>query len=953
MNRFPSSAAIRFLSGPEQGQAFPCNKVVMTIGRDRGQNDIFTNDETISRQHARMLYENGAWSIEKTKPTAIIKVNQQDIVQRQALKDQDILTLGGKDTTFVFLANAPQYHNVGPAPVSGPVAGVWMGGGVGAQGAPGIPLQGVPMQATRTMREPSPGVGGAGGIGGIGGALTPPTLEVSTNTGAIKMIPHVLDKQVMGIGRHPSNEIVIDEPIISQFHFQIVREHNGYVLIHPHPQAHEHRTTNGLLYQGHHTKGTEPFRKQLVSGDVFRVGNELGTLVTLTYKESGGVTREIVPVMRPIELNVPTVTIGRAPDNVVVLNHPQVSAHHGRVVREGSGHRIIDQGSTNHTYVNGRVVGNQPLRPGDEIRIGPYKLTYTGTHLSQQDESKSIRVDALSLNKVGNNQTILLHDISVAIPARSFVALVGGSGAGKSTLMDALNGLRPAKGAVYYNGQDYYHSLAAFSTQIGYVPQDDIVHRELTVERALYYAAKLRLPEDFTDAQINQRIDEVLVDVDMKHRRKLLINKLSGGQRKRVSIALELLANPSIFFLDEPTSGLDPGLDRKMMLLLRRLADRGHTVVLVTHATNNIISNCDYVCFLAAGGRLAYFGPPAEAMTFFGQNDFADIYSALEPTEMDQDIPAKAEQRFRGSDDYRKYVTGQLMPSLRQGAIMQAPTGNLALKRGDPWKQFRLLSMRYIELLRNDTVNLLILLLQAPVMGLLLVLLIAYVIKKPFDSSTFGVQGGGLNAEKILFMMAFSAIMFGCINAAREIVKEAPIYRRERIVNLGIVPYLFSKFVVLGALCLLQCAILVFMVNLASPFPKGIFLPVGLEIYITLSLTSLTGLMMGLTLSALVPNNDRAMSIVPLLILPQVIFAGVIFELSGFSVFLGGFFSARWAMIGMGSSIGLTASNAAADSFAYQSNAGHLLLAWFVLAVMIVAFGAATGYFMKRKDTRV
>src|SRR5439155_15986503 len=179
--------------------------------------------------------------------------------------------------------------------------------------------------------------------------------------------------------------------------------------------------------------------------------------------------------------------------------------------------------------------------------------------------------------------------------------------------------------------------------------------RELTVERALYYTARMRLPEDFTQMQIKQRIDEVLEDVEIKHRRGMLVNKLSGGQRKRVSIALELLANPSIFFLDEPTSGLDPGLDRKMMFLLRRLADKGHTIVLVTHATNNI-NACDYVCFLCQGGRLAYYGPPDEAKTYFGKTDFAEIYSALEPTDENPNIPAQAEEKFKASPYYQQYV---------------------------------------------------------------------------------------------------------------------------------------------------------------------------------------------------------------------------------------------------------------------------------------------------------
>src|SRR5256886_10067264 len=330
------------------------------------------------------------------------------------------------------------------------------------------------------------------------------------------------------------------------------------------------------------------------------------------------------------------------------------------MVREGGTYRILDLNSTNHVYVNSELTTNHLLKLGDEIRIGPYKLVYEANQLTQYDESNFIRIDALNLKKTGNNNVTLLSNLSFSIPPRKFVALVGGSGAGKSTLMDALNGLRPAQeGKVLYNGQDYYRNLAAFSTQLGYVPQDDIVHRDLTVERALYYAAKLRLPSDFTDEQIQQRINEVLEDVELTDRRDLLVKKLSGGQRKRVSIALELLANPSVFFLDEPTSGLDPGLDRKMMYLLRKLADKGHTILLVTHATNNI-NECDYVCFLAPGGRLVYFGPPEKAKTYFGKSEFAQIYNTLEPDRENPDVIEEAEARFKLSPDYQAYVSKPL-----------------------------------------------------------------------------------------------------------------------------------------------------------------------------------------------------------------------------------------------------------------------------------------------------
>ncbi len=435
------------------------------------------------------------------------------------------------------------------------------------------------------------------------------SLEVSMNNGLTTR--HKLTRPVTSAGRDKSNDICIDAPVISAFHFQIVYDGDQYMLIHPHPARQE--TTNGLLYQNRHINGKESFRQILGHGDTFRIGNEKGIQVTCTFDEGRAASGEFLPHVRPILLNKPRITIGRLPQNDVTLDHPQVSAQHAQLELQGQLHYIVDLNSTNHTYVNGRRVTRTALKPDDKIRIGPFLFSYHGTQLTQYTESPVIRIDALGLKKEAHRdgkQQVLLNNISLAIPARKFVALVGASGAGKSTLMDALNGLRPAQqGTVLYDGQDYYASFEAFRSQLGYVPQDDIIHRDLTVERALYYAAQLRLPEDFPEEQIRRRIDEVLGDVDMKQRRNLLISKLSGGQRKRVSIALELLSKPSVFFLDEPTSGLDPGLDRKMMRLLRNLASKGQTIVLVTHATNNITA-CDYVCFLAEGGRMVYFGPP-------------------------------------------------------------------------------------------------------------------------------------------------------------------------------------------------------------------------------------------------------------------------------------------------------------------------------------------------------
>jgi ABC-type multidrug transport system ATPase subunit/pSer/pThr/pTyr-binding forkhead associated (FHA) protein/biopolymer transport protein ExbD len=1008
-----SGVSIQFMSGPLTGKIVHIKKPVTEIGRD-GQNDIAIFDPKVSRSHARIRWLNGSWTIENISQGNFISINQQRV--QQGILQHNCVVHIGEDSSFIFLLQPPQQ----PSPPL--VLKSFEPQAIVPQPQPPAPAVRVP---ANIPRDASPT--------GTVIATNGPSLVVSSNIHSNRqMYALKRDVQVFNIGRDPSNTIAINEPVVSAMHVQIIREDGNLVLVHPHPAR--GKTLNGLWYQGRRIGGSEQFRKTLAQGDIFRIGDEHGTLVTLTYNDGTDAVLEAIPEMQATPLNSNRLTIGRTSDNTVVLNHPQVSALHALLEKVEGGYRIIDTHSTNHVYVNGDLVTSQLLRTGDEIRIGPYRLTYTGTELRPYDESSNIRIDALRLKKVGNKNVILLNDISLVIPPRKFVALVGGSGAGKSTLMDALNGLRPAhEGTVLYNGVNYYRNLAAFSTQLGYVPQDDIVHRDLTVERALYYAARLRLPSDFTGEQIQRRINEVLEDVEMTDRRKLLVSQLSGGQRKRVSIALELLANPGVFFLDEPTSGLDPGLDRKMMSLLRRLADRGRTIILVTHATNNI-NACDYVCFLAQGGRLAYFGPPNEAKTFFEKTDFAEIYSSLEPSKDQPDIPKQAEERFRASADYQRYVAA----SIREGQVQQKHAQDKMVaqlkdvkkqqhvKRGNPWKQFMLLSARYLELLKNDTGNLLILLLQAPVIAIMLVLMVrfevgagifdanklvqcstqiitasgplalpqaqktqqvncdavvtflkndpngrAFVKRKGSQNQAlqdFLLPGPGTDAQKVLFIMAFATVLFGCINGAREIVKEAAIYKRERTVNLGILPYMFSKIAVLGLLCILQSAVLVFVIELGEPLQQGVFLNPILETYITLTLTSLAGLMVGLAISAMAPNNDRAISFVPIVLIPQVIFSGAIIPLKDWlTQIMATIFPTRWAMAALGTSIGLHADKVGGDKlfgndFTYHStlfsvfsktDAIHrLVLSWVSLGIIIIGLMVVVGIFLKLKDVR-
>lgn len=546
----PFAAQVRITAGSQAGRIFEVRRPETTLGREASCG-IVLSDPTISRLHARIFWSSEqGWRIEKLAQNNVLTVGRQQISAPTRLQDYDLIGLGAEITLLFLLRNPVLAVPESPQPRAAtievalpPQAQV---GSRGTQVAP--PL------------EPADGAG-------------IPLLTISTNTRQEQQV-YQLNRQVINIGRDPVNEIVINEKTVSGFHAQIVRSGQRLVLIHPHPTRQQ--TVNGLLYQGQKIAGDQPFRQELKRGDVFRIGDVHGTLVTLTYDDGSEAAQEVAPEIHPIPLSGTTLTLGRLPDNQVVFDHPQVSARHARLERSQGTYRLIDLASTNHVYVNSQPIKEQLLQIGDEVRIGPFRLTYTGTQLIQRDEASSIRIDARRLRRYGNHHALLLNDISLTIPPRKFVALVGGSGAGKSTLLSALSGLQPAQeGTILYNGQDYYHNLAAYSSQLGYVPQDDIIHRDLSVERVLYYAARLRLPDDFTAEQIRQRVDEVLEDVEMQHRRTSLVSRLSGGQRKRVSIALELLANPGVFFLDEPTSGLDPGLDRKMMFLLRRLADRG------------------------------------------------------------------------------------------------------------------------------------------------------------------------------------------------------------------------------------------------------------------------------------------------------------------------------------------------------------------------------------------
>ncbi|MFQ6101777.1 MAG: ATP-binding cassette domain-containing protein, partial [Anaerolineae bacterium] len=587
------------------------------------------------------------------------------------------------------------------------------------------------------------------------------------------------------------------------------------------------------------------------------------------------------------------------------------------------GHVLTDLNSTNGTFVNGRRLARPHLlQQGDVVQIGPFKLEYEPTGFQQYATTGGVRLDGVHLTREvgrGGRTKRILNDINISVYPREFISLVGTSGAGKSTLMMALNGFARAEGQVLVNGDNLYQHFDLYRTMVGYVPQDDIIHKDLTVANALRYAARLRLPPDTSDEEIEQRIDRVLQQVEMVGQKDQVVSSLSGGQRKRVSIAVELLAEPNLFFLDEPTSGLDPGLEKKMMHTLRHLADGGRTIVLVTHATANIVQ-CDHVCFLSQG-RMVYFGPPEEALGFFGvtSGDFADIYDQLDDPDpkVARQKAASSEENYKRSIHYQRYVADRQreLPQIQRKAA-----GETQPRRGPKvsvLRQFFVLTRRYLDLVLRDKLLLTVLMAVMPIIGALVLLvsdanwLVGNTLAEisdqlnadltgPGSSATYAVVG---DSQTLLFIMALASVLLGLFASVYEIVKEWSIYQRERMVTLRIMPYIASKVVVLGLFALVQCFLLMLVIWLKVDYPtEGVILPAPVEMYITLVIATLAAILMGLLISSIVPNLNTVIYIVFLVLFFQMIFAGVLFDLPGFTNQFSTLTLTRWAMEGLGTS---------------------------------------------------
>uniref|UniRef100_UPI00056764F4 ATP-binding cassette domain-containing protein n=1 Tax=Mycobacterium genavense TaxID=36812 RepID=UPI00056764F4 len=317
-------------------------------------------------------------------------------------------------------------------------------------------------------------------------------------------------------------------------------------------------------------------------------------------------------------------TIGRATDNDIVIQDVLASRHHAFLIQTPLGTEIRDAHSVNGTFVNGVRVGSAVLTEGDVVTIGNVDLVFSRDTLVRRTDAAT-RTGGLEVNSVCYevDHKQLLDHISLTARPGTLTAIIGGSGAGKTTLSRLIAGYTsPSSGTVTFEGHNIHTEYASLRSRIGMVPQDDVVHRQLTVNQALGYAAELRLPPDTSKADREQVVAQVLEELELTKHADTRVDKLSGGQRKRASVALELLTGPSLLLLDEPTTGLDPALDRQVMMMLRQLADAGRVVLVVTHSVS-YLDVCDQLLLVAPGGKTAYCGPPSQIGAAMGTTNWA------------------------------------------------------------------------------------------------------------------------------------------------------------------------------------------------------------------------------------------------------------------------------------------------------------------------------------------
>jgi ABC transport system ATP-binding/permease protein len=720
------------------------------------------------------------------------------------------------------------------------------------------------------------------------------------------------------IGRDIHADVRIADPLISRAHLLVRFDQGRWVAL-------DNDSLNGMFVHGRRLPVID-----LEDGLNINVGSLVGPLLTFEVGRQGsaagphgsavsggpqpassqptsvgpaprhGARSNLVTSLRKIGLpgtsaETPpgSATIGRATDNDIVITDLLASRHHATLVPTEAGTEIHDAHSINGTFVNGAPVDQALLHDGDVVTIGNVDLVYADGTLARRGETEAaIRTGGLRVHGVEwtieDNKT-LLDNISFTARPGTLTAVIGPSGAGKSTLAKLIAGYtQPTAGAVSFEGHNIHADYASLRSRIGMVPQDDVLHSQLTVNQALGYAAELRLPPDTSKQERREIVAQVLEELDLTQQADTRVDKLSGGQRKRASVAMELLTGPSLLILDEPTSGLDPALDRQVMTMLRQLADAGRVVLVVTHSLS-YLDVCDQVLLLAPGGKTAFCGPPNQIGPSLGTTNWADIFSAIGAD------PQEAHLRF-----LERVKSPPPLPESEPLAKLGGPA-HTSLRR-----QFSTIARRQVRLITADRGYFVFVAVLPFILGILTLMV-------PGDAG-FGiadVRGTTVNEPTTLVMMlCISAIFMGTALTIRDLVGERAIFRREQAAGLSASAYLAAKIVVFSIAAAVQTAVLTAVVVIGKGPPTRGAVVLGnptLELYVTLAATAVVATVLGLALSAAANSQDQILPMLVVVVMLSFVFCGGLIPVSGRMVLdqLSWLMPARWGFAASASTVDL------------------------------------------------
>ena len=658
------------------------------------------------------------------------------------------------------------------------------------------------------------------------------------------------------VGRDPEADFSADVPTVSRRHVQLSKVMQGW-------EVSDLNSSNGTFLNSKANRIDTP--TLVTIDDVLFLGTYRLPVKLLvdTLSTSSRNTSKASIDLQPEK----PVVIGRSDQCDVLLPNPQISGRHAKLTLLENGRVLVeDLGSLNGTYVNGRRIVREETSLDSQIAVGFIALEINSRkRLAANAGHHAIRLDALRIkrsttHRVTGKDLTLLDNVDLSIFPSELVALMGPSGAGKTTLLQILCGEEaPSSGEVLLNGENLFDNFDRYRSAIGYVPQDDILHKDLTVYQALYFSARMRLPPDTTESEIDRRINQTLQELNLTDQKDQLIgsveNKvLSGGQRKRVNLGVELVSDPVLLFLDEPTSGLSSSDTADIITVLRELANRGKTIILTIHQPSvEVYNKMNYVLLLAKGGQLAFFGPPnPDSFNYFevSKQTPDEVISNL-----DKKAPKDLSESYRKSQFFSDYVKDR-----QADQETHRNTNNNKHQKANsfPFAQFLTLFKRFCLIKRRDKENLIFLSLFPVAIGLLIGSLST-------DTLGFSVP---------LFIMVLATIFSGLLNACREIVAERAIFRRERRVNLQIMPYLMSKIVLLWTIGLFQSLILIVVMRSILSLNAS-----TAEVFAVLAATSLASTIIGLLISAVVVAETQAMSFTNLVLIIHLVMGGCVFPL--------------------------------------------------------------------------